>query len=422
MATKIGAAVIGLGVGRSHAEAYAQLQETELVAVCDANEARLRPIAEQYGCRAYTAVDELLADKDVHLVSVATPHPSHAELAIRAMRAGKHVVVEKPMTIDLGQADRMIATARETGRTLATIFQRRFWPAAMGARRAIDEGKIGRPVLGTCALSWWRTEAYYKRDAWRGRWDTEGGGVLVNQAIHAIDMFQWLMGGEAEEVVGRWSNLTHPYLEVEDNAAAVIRFAGGALGVLSATTSARLSRNAFVVHGSKGHSVGVIEEPEGAVGYNHVWTIPGEEDVPRRSLADHVARGEYIYQVGEGINPGDELGQTWADRLPVQDPGAADIPRPAVDRRGRGDPDRSEAVGRRRRGAEVGGDPARDLRVPADWPASFARKRCGGRRRPSVGPLLGRREGKEGITVYRPSERVCRGTPRGAPAGVLHAQ
>src|SRR5260221_14015133 len=84
---------------------------------------------------------------------------------------------------------------------------------------------------------------YYERDAWRGRWDTEGGGVLVNQAIHAIDMFQWLMGGEAREVVGRWSNLTHPYIDVEDNAAAVIHFAGGGLGVLSATTSSRLSQN-----------------------------------------------------------------------------------------------------------------------------------------------------------------------------------
>jgi UDP-N-acetyl-2-amino-2-deoxyglucuronate dehydrogenase len=301
-AKPIGAAVIGLGVGRSHAEAYDQLAETELVAVCDTQEARLRPVAEQYRCRAYGSVDELLADRDVELVSVATPHPSHAELAIRALRAGKHVLVEKPMTIDLAEADRMVAAARETGRTLATVFQRRWWPAAMNVRRAIDEGQIGTPVLGRCTLSWWRTRAYYERDAWRGRWDTEGGGVLVNQGIHAIDMFQWLMGGEAEEVVGRWSNQTHPFIEVEDTAAAIIRFRGGALGVLSATTSARLSQNAIVIDGSKGHTVGVIEEPEGAVGYNHVWTIPGQEAVPARSLADHVARGEYIYRSGRYVD------------------------------------------------------------------------------------------------------------------------
>jgi UDP-N-acetyl-2-amino-2-deoxyglucuronate dehydrogenase len=292
------AAVIGLGVGRSHAEAYHQLPETDLIAVCDANEARLEPVAEQYGCRAYRSVDALLANPEVELVSVATPHPSHADLAIQALRAGKHVLVEKPMTVNLADADRMIAAAKETGRTLAVVFQRRWWPAAMKVRQAIDVGAIGRPMLGECHLSMWRPKSYYDLDAWRGRWDTEGGGVLVNQAIHAIDMFQWLMGGEAVEVVGRWSNLTHPYIEVEDNAAAVIRFAGGGLGVLSATTSTRLSQNSVVVHGTPGHSVGVTEEPEGAIGYNHVWTVPGEEDVPQRSLAEHIAGGEYIYVSG----------------------------------------------------------------------------------------------------------------------------
>jgi UDP-N-acetyl-2-amino-2-deoxyglucuronate dehydrogenase len=308
---KFGAAVIGLGVGRSHAEAYRTLSSTELVAVCDGNEARLRPVAEQYGCRAYLSVDDLLADREVDLVSVATPHPSHAELTIRCLRAGKHVLVEKPMTIDLAEADRMIAAAREAGRTLATVFQRRFWPAATNVRRAIDEGRIGRPVLGQASLSWIRSRGYYGRDAWRGRWDTEGGGVLVNQAIHTIDMFQWFMGGDAVEVFGRWANLTHPYLEVEDNAAAIIRFRSGALGVLTATTSSRLSQNSFVIHGSEGHSVGVVEEPEGAVGYNHVWTVPGEEDLPKRSLAEHVERGEYIYQTGRGIVPEEGKEQTW---------------------------------------------------------------------------------------------------------------
>jgi UDP-N-acetyl-2-amino-2-deoxyglucuronate dehydrogenase len=307
------AAVIGLGVGRSHAEAYHQLPETELVALCDSNEARLRPAAEQYGCRAYASVDDLLADREVELVSVATPHPSHAELSIRALRAGKHVLVEKPMTIDLREADRMIAAAREAGRTLACVFQRRWWPAAQRARAAIDADRIGRPILGQCHLFMWRTKEYYARDAWRGRWDTEGGGVLVNQAIHAIDMFQWLMGGEVEEVVGRWTNQTHPFIEVEDTAAVVLRFKGGALGSFAASTSVRLSQHRITIHGAKGHSVGVIEEPEGAVGYNDVWTIPGEEDVPAKSLAAHVERGEYIYRSGRYVDrqlPTDE-DQMW---------------------------------------------------------------------------------------------------------------
>jgi predicted dehydrogenase len=314
------AAVIGLGVGRSHAEAYHTLESTELLAVCDSDEERLLPVAEEYGCRAYTSVDELLSNPDVELVSVATPHPSHAELTIRCLQAGKHVLVEKPMTIDLDEADRMLAAARDAGRTLATVFQRRWWPAAMRAKQAIEDGKIGQPVLGEASLAWLRTRGYYDRDAWRGRWDTEGGGVLVNQAIHAIDMFQWLMGGDPVEVIGRWANLTHPYLEVEDNAVAILRFRSGALGVFAATTSARWSHNGFVVHGVSGHSVGVMEEPEGAVGYNHVWTVPGEEKLPQQALVEHVERGEYIYATGRGMFVEGDAVQTWPTAYAFKQP------------------------------------------------------------------------------------------------------
>jgi len=303
---RIGAAVLGLGVGRRHAQAYDQLDTTELVAVCDANEERLGPVAEQYGCRAYTSLDDLLADKSVELISVATPHKSHAALAIRCMRAGKHVLVEKPLTVDLAEADQMLAVSRETGRTIGSIFQRRYWPAALEAKGAIDDGKIGRPVLGIAQVSFFRAKAYYDRDAWRGSWEHEGGGVLTNQGIHTVDMFQWLMGGDPVEVLGRWANLTHPYIDVEDTAAAVIRFKSGALGVLTGTTSARWSHSSIVVHGSRGHSIGVMEEPEGAVGYNHVWNIPGEEGTVERSLAEHVERGEYMF---DGVHSTNVLGQ-----------------------------------------------------------------------------------------------------------------
>jgi predicted dehydrogenase len=291
---RLGAAVIGLGVGQAHARAYLALEETELVAVCDQNPERLAAFVAQHPVSAYREAAEVFADPRVQLVSIATPHPSHAALAIAAARAGKHVVVEKPMTVNLAEADAMIAAARECGVTLGVIFQRRWWPAARRVRAAIDAGKIGRPVLGQCALSWWRTRAYYDRDAWRGRWETEGGGVLTNQGIHAIDMFQWFMG-EVEEVFGRWANLTHPSIEVEDNAVAVLRFTGGALGAITATTSSRLSHTRITIHGANGASVGVIEEPEGAVGYNDVWTVPGEEQVAAESLAAHVATGDYIY-------------------------------------------------------------------------------------------------------------------------------
>jgi predicted dehydrogenase len=248
----------------------------------------------------------LLRDDRVEVISIATPHPSHAPLAIAALEAGRHVIVEKPMTLSLEEADQMIATSRRRERKLGVIFQRRFWPASLRVADAIHAGKLGKIVSGECELSWWRTERYYRQDPWRGRWDTEGGGVMVNQGIHALDLFQWYMG-EPELLWARWANLSHPYIEVEDNVAAAVQFKGGALGVIRMTTSSRVSRTRVTVHGDNGASASVLEEPEGAVGYNDLWTIPGEEQVRADSLREHVAHGEYIYRPHH-----DDLPPTWA--------------------------------------------------------------------------------------------------------------
>jgi UDP-N-acetyl-2-amino-2-deoxyglucuronate dehydrogenase len=185
----LGTAVIGLGVGREHVRAYADLPESTLVALCDQNPERLRSAGEELGVATYASVEQLLRDDRVDVVSVATPHPSHAELAITALEAGRHVIVEKPMTVDLAQADAMVATAGRVGRTLGVILQRRFWPASLRVHHAIESDKIGTSVSAECELSWFRTREYYARDPWRGRWDTEGGGVLCNQGIHALDLF-----------------------------------------------------------------------------------------------------------------------------------------------------------------------------------------------------------------------------------------
>lgn len=292
---RLGTAVVGLGVGQLHVQAYATLPESELVAVCDANPERLRVAADQSGVATYTSVADLLRDDRVEVVSIATPHPTHAALAIQALEAGRHVIVEKPMTVDLAEADAMVETARRTGRTLGVIVQRRFWPASLRVRAAIAEGRIGRPISGECELSWWRNEGYYAHDAWRGRWDTEGGGVLCNQGIHALDLFQWFFG-EIDTVWARWANLTHPYIEVDDNAVAAVVFKSGALGVIRMSTTSRYSRTRVVVHGSNGDSISVLEEPEGAVGYNDLWTILGEENVRGESLLAHVEKGEYMYR------------------------------------------------------------------------------------------------------------------------------
>jgi predicted dehydrogenase len=280
-------AVVGCGkVAHTHAEALQAIPESELVAACGRDAARARAFADRYRVRAFTDVAEMVG-AGVQAVVVATPHPAHAAVTVPALRAGAHAIVEKPLSSSLEDADAMIAAARESGRTLAMISQRRLYAPARRIREAIDAGKLGRPVLGTATLLGWRGEEYYRADAWRGSWDGEGGGVLVNQAPHQIDILQWYMG-EVEELYGAWANLNHPYIEVEDTAVAVLRFRGGALGNLVVSNSQNPGIHGKVwVHGSNGATVGVktdggsmfiagmtsAAEPP----VNDVWTIPGEE-------------------------------------------------------------------------------------------------------------------------------------------------
>jgi predicted dehydrogenase len=183
--------------------------------------------------------------------------------------------------------DRIVNTVDEAGIKLGVISQRRFYEPVQRVRQAIDDGKVGRPILGTLVLLSWRDEAYYNMDAWRGRWDTEGGGVLLNQAVHQIDLFQWLMG-PIDELSGYWANLNHPYIEVEDTALAMLRFRNGALGMILLSNSQKPGLYGKIhVHGENGASVGVqtdggsafisgvTEEVEPPI--NDVWTVPGEE-------------------------------------------------------------------------------------------------------------------------------------------------
>mgnify|MGYP005819628811 CR=1 FL=1 len=294
-------ALIGCGkVGLTHAAALSALPESEFVAVCDADPGRAGAFATRYGARAYTEVGAMLAGSDVQAVTIATPHPLHAGAAIAAAKAGVHVLVEKPMAVTLDDCDAMLEAARDAGVKLGVISQRRLYEPVRRVKAAIDTGKIGRPVLGVFQMYSWRDPAYYRSDPWRGRWDTEGGGVLVNQSPHQLDLLQWFLG-EVEEVSGYWANLNHPGIEIEDTAVAAIRFRGGGLGSIIASVSQRPGLFTKVhVHGSNGASVGVetdrgatfiagvstIAEPP----LNDVWTIPGEEGLLATFQAEDRAR------------------------------------------------------------------------------------------------------------------------------------
>ena len=285
--SRLRTAVIGVGkVAHIHARALAAIPESEFVAACGRDAAKTQAFAGTYGVRPFTDVAAMVAS-GVQAVVVATPHPAHAAVTVPALRAGAHAIVEKPLASSLADCDAMIAAARESGRSLAMISQRRLYAPSLRIREAIDAGKLGRPILGAVTMLGWRDERYYRSDPWRGSWQGEGGGVLVNQAPHQIDLLQWYLG-EVDELYGAWSNLNHPYIEVEDTSIAVLRFKSGALGNVLVSNSQNPALFGRVwVHGSNGASVGVqtdggamfvagmskVTEPP----VNDLWTVPGEE-------------------------------------------------------------------------------------------------------------------------------------------------
>ena len=287
---KVRTAIVGCGkVAHLHAAALKSLTESEFVAVCDADPGRSEAFADQYGVKAFTDVATMVEIASAQAAIICTPHPLHAPPAIVAAERGTHLLIEKPLASTLADCDAMISAAAKHRVMLGVVSQRRFFEPVARMKAAIDAGKIGTPILGTVQMFSWRDEAYYRSDPWRGRWDTEGGGVLINQSPHHLDILLWVMG-DVEEVTGRWANLTHPYVEVEDTALAIVRFRNG--GLASITLSLCQKPGIYTkihVHGSNGASVGVqtdsgatfIAGMSGAVEppMTDLWTVPGEEDL-----------------------------------------------------------------------------------------------------------------------------------------------
>jgi UDP-N-acetyl-2-amino-2-deoxyglucuronate dehydrogenase len=235
--SELGFAIVGTGmIARYHAQAIADTPGARLAALCASSPERAAEAAAHFGVAADHRLDAVLARPDVDVVCICTPSGLHAEQAIAAARAGKHVLVEKPLALSLADADAMIATAREAGVLLAVALQRRTDPDFVAVRRAIEGGELGRMTLGTVSVPYVRPQSYYDSAAWRGTWALDGGGALMNQGVHLVDMLLWYMGDVAE-VRAQFDTLAHA-IEVEDCVAATLRFASGALGGIVATTAA----------------------------------------------------------------------------------------------------------------------------------------------------------------------------------------
>lgn len=287
---KLKTGIIGCGkVGDFHAKAFAALENSEFTAVCDNNIERARAFADRYGVKAYDDIEAMIRECGLDVVSICTPHPLHANPAVVAADCGCNVLIEKPLASSLEDCDRIIEAGDRNHVTIGTMVQRRFYRPCMRIHQAIEDGKIGRPVLGMVTMLGWRDKNYYDSDPWRGSWKGEGGGVMVNQAPHQIDLLQWYMG-EVDEIYGVWKNLNHPYIEVEDTAVAVIKFKNGGVGNIVVSNSQNPALFGKVhIFGENGAGVGV-QTDGGAMfvagmssiteaPYNDLWTVAGEENM-----------------------------------------------------------------------------------------------------------------------------------------------
>lgn len=250
---KIGIAVIGIsGVGRSHLQAAKDTPGFELRAVCDVNAQAAEACAKELGVAAYTDHKAMFkADPQIKAVSIATPHWFHPPIAIDAAKAGVHVLSEKPIAVTVSDADRMIAAHKKAKTTLAVVYQQRFRPALAKARELVASGALGRVNRTLLVAADYRTNAYYASAGWRATWKGEGGGVLLNQAPHDLDLFQWICGAMPSEIFAKTETKMHP-IEVEDCANALLWYANGAIGYLYASTCEIPRDQRIEIAGDKG--------------------------------------------------------------------------------------------------------------------------------------------------------------------------
>jgi len=297
--------IAGCGkVAHIHARAIRNIPNARLAGVWSRTPENAQSFASTWKTKSHTSIRQMVLENESDLVVVCTPHPFHRQPAVEAAEAGANVLVEKPLAADLQDCDAIINACKVRYVKLGVISQRRWYEPARRVKEAIEAGKIGNPALGAVTLLGWRDKAYYDSDAWRGTWKSEGGGVLVNQSPHQLDLLLWYMG-EIDEVYGIWRNLNHPYIEVEDTALAIVKFKSGAIGNILVSNSQKPGIYGKVhVHGDNGASVGVqtdggamfiagmtgIAEPP----VNDLWTIPGEEKLLKKWVKeDTIAFGKH---------------------------------------------------------------------------------------------------------------------------------
>ena len=282
--------IIGTGmIADFHAKAIAAIPEGRgaLAACFDSNRERSEAFGRTHGCAASSTLDAFLRHPGLQIVTVCTPSGAHMDASVAAAAAGKHLIVEKPLEITTDRCDRIIEACRKSGVLLAGVFPSRFHDAARAVKHAVDAGRFGTLTMGSAYVRWFRSQEYYDKGGWHGTWALDGGGALMNQSIHAVDLLQWLMG-PVQAVQSYAGTLAHQRIEVEDTAVAAVRFANGALGTIEGTTASYPGfYKRVVISGTRGSA---ILEEESLKAWEFADPVP-QDEVIRRELADETATG-----------------------------------------------------------------------------------------------------------------------------------
>ena len=280
-------AIVGCGnIFPMHAVPVQKMNEAQLVAVCDCKADRMEKAAAEFHCAGYTDMDEMLCKEHPDVVHICTPHYLHAPLAVKALKSGCHVMTEKPMAISDADALEMLNTSAQTGKTLAVIFQNRYNAGSQLIRKCLDDGSLGKASTARMILTWDRSEEYYSKSDWKGTWEKEGGGVIIDQAIHTLDLMRWFMGDNVSTVQAAFSNWNHPSSHVEDTAQGRIQFESGAYGCFYAMNHFCLNSPVFLeLICEKGRAV--MEGPRA-----HIYLNNGQEFIACEDPADIFEYGD----------------------------------------------------------------------------------------------------------------------------------
>lgn len=253
---KLRIGVVGLGViSYEHARSIVEIEHAELVAASSRTAENREKFSEEFDVRLFADYEEMLGQDDIDAVSICTPSGTHLDFGMKAAEAGKHVIVDKPIEVSVERGQKLVESCEKNGVKLAVIYQNRYSGAVLKLKDAVASGKIGKPVMARGTVKWFRTQEYYSDSGWRGTLELDGGGALINQSIHTIDLLIWVLS-DLKCVFGLKNTLTHEGIEAEDNLIATLQFESGTLGQFEASTSIVPPQpRAIEINGSKGTAI-----------------------------------------------------------------------------------------------------------------------------------------------------------------------